>query len=59
MALNPDIVEKIIKYECGEMCDDEVVDFFQELINTGIINQLQGSYGRMAVALVGNGYCTA
>lgn len=51
-------VDKIIRYEQGEMDDIETVDFFQELIDSGLCWQLQGSYGRMAAALIEAGYCT-
>jgi hypothetical protein len=54
-----DIVDKIIDYEGGEMSDDEIITFFQELINSGMAWQLQGSYGRMATRLIEAGHCTA
>ena len=53
-----DIVGKIIDYESGEMNEEEIVKFFQELIDTGTINGLQGSYQRMANNLIKAGYCT-
>jgi len=43
-----DIVTKIINYEEGNMTEDEVINFFQELKDSGTINGLQGSYQRMA-----------
>lgn len=52
-----DRVDKIIAYESGEMPDDEVIEFFQELIDDGTVWKLQGSYGRMARALILGGYC--
>ena len=53
-----DLVDKIIAYESGEMNEEEVAEFFQELINTGMVFQLQGQYGRTAKALIEQGICT-
>ena len=55
-ATGPD-VDKIMRYENGEMDEDETVEFFQELIDTGAIFHLQGSYGRMAQRLISQGLC--
>ena len=52
-----DIVSSIIAYEGGEMSDEEVVEFFQTLIDNGMAWTLQGSYGRMAMRLIEAGYC--
>ena len=43
-------VGDIIRYENGEMEDYEVIEFFQGMITSGIVWQLQGSYGRMAAS---------
>ena len=51
------MVDKIVKYESGEMSVEEVVDFFQELINSGLCWQLQGHYGRTARYLIEEGLC--
>jgi len=53
-----DLVDKIIRYENGEMDNAEAIDFIQELINDGTVWTLQGSYGRMAAALIKNGVCS-
>lgn len=50
-------VEDIIDYEEGRMDDDEVIAFFQDLINTGEAWRLQGHYGRMAMTLINDGLC--
>lgn len=50
MKLN--IVNKIIAYENGEMDETEVIEFFTDLITSGAIYHLQGSYQRMAHDLV-------
>lgn len=52
-----DLTERIICYEGGEMEEDEIVTFFQYLIDTGIIWNLQGSYGRTAIDLINEGLC--
>ena len=52
-------VDKIMAYEAGEMTEDEVIEFFQGLIDSGLCWQLQGHYGRTAQSLIENGYCTA
>jgi len=54
-----DQVGKIMAYESGELEQDEMVELFQELINSGLAWKLQGHYGRTAAALIENGYCTA
>jgi hypothetical protein len=52
-----DRVEKIISYESGTMSDDDMVLFFQELIDDGSAWTLQGHYGRMARSLIESGLC--
>ena len=43
-----DIVNKIMDFESGEMTSTEqVVDFFQELGDSGMIFSLQGHYHRL------------
>ena len=49
------VLQGIMDYENGEMDNAEVLDFFQHLVNTGIINHLQGSYQRMASVLLSQG----
>ena len=50
-------VSKIIAYENNEMSQEEVIEFFQELIDTGHAWRLQGHYGRTALRLIEYGYC--
>ena len=52
----PNITD-IIDFENGEMDADAMVEFFQGMINSGVVWQLQGHYGRTAVALINNGEC--
>lgn len=54
-----DAVAWIIDYECGQLRFEEVLDGFQRLLDSGLVWQLQGSYGRTAVDLIRGGYLTA
>ena len=49
------VLQGIMDYENGNMSNVEVLDFFQHLVNTGIINHLQGSYQRTASQLLESG----
>ncbi len=51
-------VDWIIEYENGELSHAEVVAGFQEMINSGEVWRLQGSYGRVARQLIEDGFCT-
>ena len=50
-------INDIIEYEQGQMSEERMIDFFQELINSGIAWQLQGHYGRTAQSLIDEGIC--
>jgi hypothetical protein len=52
------LFEQIIDYENGELDDEAVIELFQELIDTGMAWNLQGSYGRMAADLIDSGHCS-
>ena len=52
------LVDQIIRYENGSMEEKEMISFFQNLINNGMAWSLQGHYGRTAMALINEGYCT-
>ena len=52
-----DNVDRIIKYEQGELNQHEMVEMFQDLIDTGEAWTLQGHYGRTAQALIVAGLC--
>ena len=53
-----DRTSAIIAHETGELELDGVVELFQHLVDTGLAWQLQGSYGRTAVALIEAGLVT-
>ena len=50
-------ISDIMEFESGEMEGEELADFFQGMINSGVVWQLQGFYGRTAVALIEAGEC--
>lgn len=53
-----DVVGAIMAFEDGEMTEDEMIELFQHLVNTGMAWQLQGFYGRTAAALIEAGLVT-
>ena len=53
-----EVVSKIMEYEGGEMDHEQMEEFFQELIDSGLAWELQGHYGRTAVSLIDAGLCT-
>lgn len=48
-------VDKVIRFEDGDLTEDETVAFFQELLDTGGIYRLQGSYQRTMKHFIENG----
>jgi hypothetical protein len=52
-----DQVDKIMAFEQGDLDEEGTIELFQELIDSGLAWQLQGSYGRMARNLIEAGYC--
>lgn len=53
------MIDEIIKYENGELDEQETIELFQRLIDNRMAWSLQGHYGRTAAALIEAGYCTA
>ena len=49
---------QIIAFENGELDDDKIIALFQELCDSGLIYDLQGSYQRIAQQLVNEGLIT-
>lgn len=58
MTTNADMLTQIIAYEEGDLDEEQTVDLFQHLIDTGLAWTLQGHYGRTAASLIEAGYCT-
>ena len=54
-----DIVDKIIAFEQDELAEEETLELFQKLVDSGAAWQLQGAYGRMAQSLIEQGLIAA
>lgn len=50
-----DLIDRIIVYETDAVTTQEALELFAELIRSGQVWQLQGSYGRTASELIENG----
>jgi hypothetical protein len=53
------VIDKIVAYELGDMNEEETIEFFQELMDTGLVWNLQGHYSRAAQAMVDAGLLSA
>lgn len=51
-------IDFINRFEAGEAEDDEIIEEFQKMINSGVVWQLQGFYGRMAANMIEEGVCS-
>jgi len=49
------LFDGIVAFEAGELNADEVLELFQQLVNSGLAWELQGSYGRTAKRLIEEG----
>lgn len=54
---NRDIVTLTMDFENGDLNEQQTIDLFQQLIDSGSVWQLPGCYGQMASELIRNGYC--
>jgi len=45
------LTERIVEYENGELNQQQTIQLFQELCDSGMIMNLQGHYGRLAYQL--------
>lgn len=50
------LFEQLMKYEQGKMTQEEMLELFSRLIETGMAWTLQGSYGRTARDLIRGGF---
>ena len=50
------LIDQINRYESSQLSDDEIVELFQYLLDTGIIHHLQGHYQRTACDLLTAGF---
>jgi len=48
-------IYRILQYEDGTLSETETLRLFQDLVDSGLAWTLQGSYGRVAAALLANG----
>ena len=48
-------LDAILAYEQGELSEEETIDLFQTLVDSGLAWTLQGSYGRTAMAYINAG----
>ena len=44
-------LDRMDAYESGDMSQEEEIEFFQELVDSGMAWHLQGHYGRQASAM--------
>jgi len=54
-----ELFERITSFEFGELDTDEIVILFQDLVDDGIVWELQGNYGRLAARLLKTGEVVA
>jgi hypothetical protein len=48
-------LDTMIAYEQGELNEEDTIELFQNLVNSGLVWTLQGSYGRTAMKLIDEG----
>lgn len=52
-----DIFDAIMDIECNDVTQERYIECYQYLIDSGVVWELQGSYGRMAMHLIEEGLC--
>ena len=56
--MSDDITSRIIAFEEGTMDDAAVLELFSDLVKSGTVWELQGSYGRFAKQLIESDFLT-
>ena len=49
------VLHYIMDYESGQISDEDFINLFQYLVDSGLAWRLQGSYGRLAKTLIESG----
>lgn len=52
------MISKLVAYETGELDNEQTIELFQHLLDTGIIYVLQGHYQRTAQGMLSEGLIT-
>lgn len=54
-TMSDDLVSKIIRYENGQLDDNETKEMFQEISDRNLTESLPGSYGRRLQDMIDTG----
>ena len=52
------LTERIVSYEQGDLTEEQTIQLFQHLVDSGMIMSLQGYYHRFAAQLLEAGLIT-
>ena len=52
------LTERIVSYEQGDLTEEQTIQLFQHLVDSGMIMNLQGHYHRLAAQLLEAGLIT-